>query len=1046
MVFLSQEFLSKYGDVNPFKNPMSEFVYLRTYSRWLEDKGRRETWLETCQRVVNYSFALYSGPKGHEELVPEAEKMFDDVFNLRYLPAGRTLWVGGTEIIEHVSEANFNCSFTAIEKIQDIKDLFYLLMVGTGVGFSVEKKYVAKLPKFNNKIKLTMLDYQEKQVKAEKTSAAISGGIARIYIGDSREGWADGLEEFLRCMTQDISEIVVSLDNVRPKGSRLKRFGGKASGPEPYAQMISKMHEVIVASNGTLKPVDVLDICNIAAENVVAGGVRRSAQIALMDPDEDEAIYAKKGYWLTGKYHRAMSNNSISFWEKPSKEYLGKLIESIKESYEPGFINAEASSKRRPWYHGTNPCVTADTWVLTEMGPRQVKDLIGVQHGTYVNGELFSTTDKGFWKTGHKKVFKIKTKEGFELRLTDNHQIKKVTAQTQKKQYTDWVETKDLKPGDMIRLHNHRGIQPWEGEGSFDQGWLMGELIGDGTFYGEKAYLDFWGDSKMQHAERVSSSVSTKVSCHSSKVADKVRVNSKELNQLATKFGIKAVEKEVSREIEMASYDFYRGFLQGFFDADGTVLVSPEKGSSVRLSQANLGRLKAVQRMLARLGIISTIYTNRREAGFRSLPDSKGGRADYYCQEMNELVISNDNMITFHELVNFSEPSKKEKLQSIIDGYKRTPNRERFAVEIDSIIEDGYEDVYDCTVPGPAEFDANGIEAHNCAEILLTNKGFCNLSTVFVPAFINEKNELDLFGLEKTVRASARHCLRITNVDISLKEWDKNQKRDRLLGVNLTGVEDAFDRCGIEGSKRGYVFNLLRSAANDEAARYAKEMRVPTPLLVTTIQPGGTLSQLNASGPCSPGFHKSFAPFIKRTVRISAHDALAKTVLKQGYKVYPDPMSGISSAEFDAMTPANQKKCLSTVPTWVVVFGIDTGAKMKAADESAISQLERYRQYLQDYADHNVSSTIQVGDEEWDDVINWIHNNWDDYIGVSFQNKSNDKYDLPPYEAITKEEYDEIIKHCPPIDHDLLNKIENGHFSADDDLGDGCQTGACPIR
>lgn len=1031
---------------------MSEFVYLRTYSRWLENEKRRESWLETCKRVVEYSFKLYSGHKTREELIPEAEKMFDDVFSLRYLPAGRTLWVGGTEIIEHVSEANFNCSFTAIEKISDIKDLFYLLMVGTGVGFSVEKKYITKLPKFNPNIKLTILPYAEKPEgqRIEQTWYAVDpqqDGTAIITIGDSREAWANGLEAFLNMMADSsIKEITVNLNNVRPKGERLKRFGGKASGPEPYSQMISKMHEIIAATDGILKPVDVLDVCNIAAENVVAGGVRRSAELAMVDADEEEAIYAKKGYWLTGKYHRAMSNNSVAFWKKPTKEYLGTLIESIKESYEPGFINAEAANRRRPWFSGFNPCVTADTWVLTEMGPRQVKDLVGIQHGTYVNGELFSTTEFGFFKTGHKKVFKVKTKEGYELRLTDNHKIKKVTAQTQKKQYTDWVETKDLKPGDKIRLHNHRGIQPWEGEGNFDQGWLMGELIGDGTFGGEKAYLDFWGDSREQHVDRVNSTVSTKVNCHNSNVVEKVRVNSKEISQLASKFGIKAVSKEIGPEIEMASYDFCLGFLQGFFDADGTVAFNPEKGSSVRLSQVNLNRLKTAQRMLARVGIISNIYTNRREAGFRSLPDGKGGHADYFCQEMNELCIANDNIGVFHELIGFSDPSKREKLQLIVDSYKRAPNRERFAVEIESIIEDGYENVYDCTVPGPAEFDANGIEAHNCVEIILADKGFCNLSTVFVPAFINEKNELELYELEKAVRGSARHCLRITNVDISLKEWDKNQKRDRLLGVNLTGVEDAFDRCGIKPEKRGYIFNLLKSAANDEAARYAKEMRVPTPLLVTTIQPGGTLSQLNASGPCSPGFHKSFAPFIKRTVRISAHDALAKTVLKQGYKVYPDPMSGISSAEFDSMTPANQKKCLKTVATWVVVFGIDTGAKMKASDESAISQLERYKQYLHDYADHNVSSTIQVGDGEWGDVINWIHNNWDDYIGVSFQNKSNDKYDLPPYEAITKEEYDEIMRYCPPIDHDLLNKIENGHFSADDDLGDDCAGGHCPIR
>jgi hypothetical protein len=621
------------------------------------------------------------------------------------------------------------------------------------------------------------------------------------------------------------------------------------------------------------------------------------------------------------------------------------LIESIKESYEPGFINAEAANRRRPWFSGFNPCVTEDTWVMSEFGPRQVKDLVGIQHGTYVNGELFSTTDRGFWKTGHKKVFKITTKEGYELRLTDNHKIKKVISQTSKSQYTDWVETKDLEPGDFIRLHNHRDISGWPGNGTFEEGKELADNI------------DYLHSINLE-------------------------------------------------ELEKRSYDFYVGFLTRLWR------TSPD----LRCDSFDVPTLefaKSVQRMLARIGVISSI--------------EKYGDTN----TLHKIVVKDDN---------------KKYLTGNNYYLSLDYPEERFVAEIESIVEDGYEDVYDCTVPGPSEFDANGIEAHNCVEIILANKGFCNLSTVFVPAFINDKNELQLYELEKAVRNSARHCLRITNVDISLKEWDKNQKRDRLLGVNLTGVEDAFDKCGISDDKRGYIFNLLKSAANDEASKYAKEMRVPTPLLVTTIQPGGTLSQLNASGPCSPGFHKSFAPFIKRTVRISSQDALAKTVLKQGYKVYPDPMSGISSAEFDAMTPENQKKCLSTVPTWVVVFGIDTGAKMKASDESAISQLERYKQYLQDYSDHNVSSTIQVADDEWDQVIDWIYDNWDSYIGVSFQNKSNDKYDLPPYEAVTEEEYHEIMKSCPPIDHDLLNKIENGHSSADDDLGSDCSGSACPIR
>lgn len=1050
--YLNEEFLSKYANTSPWKNPMGQFVYLRTYSRWQDQLKCRESWADTHKRVTNYSVELYSGPK--EDLTAEAEEMFDDNFNIRWLPAGRTMWVGGTDIVKEISEANFNCSFTTVESISDFKEIFFLLMVGTGVGFSVEDKYICKLPKFNKNIKVTIKDYEyvgkESVIEETYSEWELNNGYCKevLIIGDSREAWSNGLEKFLDIMTYDesLDEIVIVLDYIRPAGSKLKRFGGTASGPEPYANMLRKIKEIIDSTDdGTLKSLDVLDICNIIAENVVAGGVRRSAQLALADVGDDDTIFAKINYWDKGKMHRAMSNNSVAFWQKPNKDYLFSLIESIRESYEPGFINMEAAARRRPWFAGLNPCVTSDTWIMTEFGPRQVKELIGIQHGTYVNGELFSTTAKGFWKTGTKKVYKIKTKEGYSIRLTDNHKIKKIIAQTQKKQYLDWVETKDLKLGDKIKLHNHREILPWNGSGTFEDGWIIGELIGDGTFNGGTAFLDFWGESKTKMAENAVNCANYKTNVYSVSLRDKIRVNSKKINELAKEYGIIPVEKAVTPIIEKASYDFYRGFLRGFFDADGTVLVNKEKGSSVRLCQANLERLEAVQRMLARLGIVSTIYKNRNPEGYRELPDGHGGKKEYFCKTVHELCISNDNIGVYEKLIGFSEPKKLEKLKEIMDGYVRTPNRERFSAEIESIEEDGFEDVYDCTVPGPNEFDANGIEAHNCCEILLPKKGFCNLTTIFLKRFI-KNGCIDYKELARCIRAATRHCMRITNCTVSMSNWDVNQKRDRLLGVNVTGCEDVFEILNFNNNDRSELFKFMNKTANDEAIRYAGEMRIPAPLLVCTVQPGGTLSQLDADGPCSPGFHKSFGPLIKRTVRISSHSALAKVVLKQGYKVYPDPLCGISSTEFDAMSKVNQKKCLKSVTTWVVVFGFNSGAKTKASDESAISQLERYKIYLRDYADHNVSATIQVGDDEWDNVMNWIYDNWDDYIGVSFQNKSNDKYDLPPYEVVNDEQYQEIIKNCPDIDINLLNKIENGIFTEDDDLGSDCTGGACPIR
>jgi ribonucleotide reductase class II len=116
--------------------------------------------------------------------------------------------------------------------------------------------------------------------------------------------------------------------------------------------------------------------------------------------------------------------------------------------------------------YALNPCVTADTWVHTGEGARQVKDLIGIQHSTYVNGELFSTTPQGFFFTGIKPVVKLQTKEGYSLRLTENHQVLKITAQTQHKQYSEWVAVSELEPGDRVLIHNHRELLPWDGNGT----------------------------------------------------------------------------------------------------------------------------------------------------------------------------------------------------------------------------------------------------------------------------------------------------------------------------------------------------------------------------------------------------------------------------------------------------------------------------------------------------------------------------------------------------------------------------------------------------
>lgn len=378
--------------------------------------------------------------------------------------------------------------------------------------------------------------------------------------------------------------------------------------------------------------------------------------------------------------------------------------------------------------YGLNPCLTKDTWVHTEKGARQLKDLIGKQQSLYVNGELFSTTPKGFFFTGVKPVLKLQTKEGYTLKLTGNHQLLKVTAQTQKSQYTEWVEAEALQPGDRILLHNHRGLQAWLGEGTFEEGWLLGNLIGDGCLseseanYSHQAKLRYWGETQevmktyaLTLSQSIENAKPAKGFYHPQNKY--YEIGSAALFQLATRYGITREGKTITAKVEEASHDFYRGFLRGLFDADGSVQGTQEKGTSIRLAQSNLATLEAVQRMLLRLGITSAIYQNRRQAGLRFMPDSHRQLKEYWCQAQHELVIANDNLPVFAETIGFQDPLKAERLEHLLAGYKRNLNRDRFTATITAIHPDGVEPVYDCTVPSVHRFDANGLVVHNCGEI-----------------------------------------------------------------------------------------------------------------------------------------------------------------------------------------------------------------------------------------------------------------------------------------------------------------------------------------
>ena len=319
-----------------------------------------------------------------------------------------------------------------------------------------------------------------------------------------------------------------------------------------------------------------------------------------------------------------------------------------------------------------------------------------------------------------------------------------------------------------------------------------------------------------------------------------------------------------------------------------------------------------------------------------------------------------------------------------------------------------------------------------CGEILLDDRQSCNLTTNVLLAFVKD-GVLDWDALESAMRLSTRAGMRMTLPTLEIPTWDETQKRDRLIGVSLTGYQDCvnaimgpdaslIDIRKFKRKLREFLFRIVK----DESIKYAVILGIEPPLLATTIKPEGTQSQV--AGGVSPGLHYSQSPFYIRRVRINAHDPLVKVCQELEFPMFNEV------GETD-----------ETCTTKVVEFPVKSPAGRTKYDVSALEQLEEYKDFMGDYVEHNASITIHVRPNEWDEVEQWVYDNWDYIIGISFISLDDSFYQLLPYEAITEEEYNARAAVMKPFDASLLSKYET-HEEELDIGNDGCETGACPVR
>ena len=640
-------------------------------------------------------------------------------------------------------------------------------------------------------------------------------------IPDDMAGIFQNVKEAALTMQQG-GGIGHDFSTLRPMGAPVMGVGADASGPLSF-----------------------MDVWDAMCHTIMSAGSRRGAMMATQrcdHPDIEAFVDAKRdparlrmfnvSVLVTDAFMTAVKDDAD--WDLV---FGGKIFKTVKaralwerimratyDCAEPGVIFIDRVNRRNNLHYcetiqATNPCVTADSWIHTAEGPRQVRELVGRAFVARVDGKDFASGAEGFFATGSKPVLRLRSREGYGLRLTADHRVRRVKRLTRWSQEFEWVAAGDLQPGDLIVLHDHRWAAQWAGRGTPAEGYLLGLLLGDGTLKEDKAVISVWKPSRVANGDLARAGVDGVMEAalaaarslpHRADFGGWVEVKGRNewrlslgaVKTLPADLGLAPGRKTLTPAMERTSSDFHGGLLRGLFDSDGSVQGTQAKGVSIRLSQNDLGVLEAVQRMLLRFGIASAIYRERRPAGQRPMPDGKGGMRLYDCAAQPELVIAGEGVGLFAERIGFADQDKAIRLQGLLSSYRRKPNRERFVAEVESVEADGVAEVFDAQVPGINAFAATGLYIHNCGEQPLPPYGACLLGSINLGALVKDpftpQARLDMDALERLVPLAVRMLDNVVDVSrFPLPQQDEEAKAKRRIGLGVTGLANALIFCGV---------------------------------------------------------------------------------------------------------------------------------------------------------------------------------------------------------------------------------------------------------
>ena len=723
-------------------------------------------------------------------------------------------------------------------------------------------------------------------------------GCFVVPVEDSLIGIFDALK-YQALIHQTGGGTGFSFSRLRPKGSMVKSSHGTASGPVSFMR-----------------------IFDAATNEIKQGGRRRGANMGILrvdHPDILDFIHCKKDGGITNfNISVAITDKFMEAYEK-DKEYelvnpkdgntAGKLsarkvfqeiAQSAWETGDPGLVFIDRINKgmANPVpslgpIESTNPCVAGDTFIYTKNGLRTIKDLVNEGSASVLVDSRLS--DNKFhpariFATGIKPVYKLLTKEGYEVKLTKDHRLLTNCG---------WQKVGELKKGDRILISSRSG--GFGTEGTEEEGQILGWLVGDGTMKAAEAVLSFFGQEKQILAPKFARMVNHLVDGMQILQRDynvgvnwipernEARVGSTRLWRYAFENGISPYNKlKVPVRVLTGTKKMQAGFLTALFTADGHVEGNADRGLSARLTSTSPPLLKDVQRLLLNFGIASKIYTNRRNESYRDLPDGKGGRKSYLCKAYHDLAIAKENLWLFAKEVGFLVDYKNAKLIDALREYSRGTYNERYEASFERLVYLGSEPVYDITEPSTHSFIANGFVSHNCGEQPLYPFDSCNLGSIFLTYFTKEENgkkEVDWDKLKLVTRLSVRFLDGVVEVNpYTIPQIRKTTLAIRRIGLGVGGWADMLIDLNIAyDSEEALVLaekimKVVQKEAEAESTELAKERR-PFPLWpisiykseaprrnssLTTIAPTGTISIIaGASSGIEPIFAIAYQHIVK---------------------------------------------------------------------------------------------------------------------------------------------------------------------------------------